>query len=52
MAEAATIPWMDNPVGGEIHQKNDRFKKFEDWREHVDQRAEKCLLFEGSEVSA
>jgi hypothetical protein len=24
---------MDNPVGGEIHQKNDRFEKFEDLRE-------------------
>ena len=34
-------------------------KKIEDWRDlrrfwrkHVDQRGEKCLLFEGSEVSA
>jgi hypothetical protein len=34
-------------------------KKIEDWRdlrrfwhEHVDQRGEKCLVFEGSEVSA
>jgi hypothetical protein len=25
LAEAATIRSMDNPVGGEIHQKNDRF---------------------------
>jgi hypothetical protein len=29
---------MDNPVGGEIHQKNDRFKKFDDVREARDSR--------------
>lgn len=40
-------------------QKNTRFNEFEDlrdlrrcWREHVDRRGEKCVLFEGSEVSA
>jgi hypothetical protein len=33
VAEAATIRSMDNPVDGEIHHKNDRFKKFEDLRE-------------------
>jgi hypothetical protein len=30
VAEAATIRSIDNAVGSEIHQKNDRFKKFEE----------------------
>jgi hypothetical protein len=43
----------------ERHQKNEAFKSIEEWRdlgrcwrEHVDQRGEKCLLLEGSEVAA
>jgi hypothetical protein len=33
VAEAATTRSMGNPVGREIHQKNDRVKKLEDVRE-------------------
>jgi len=44
----------------EMHQKNEAFRSIGRngatcalcWREHVDQRGEKCPMLEGSEVSA
>jgi hypothetical protein len=42
---------MDNVVGGEIHQKNDRFKKIEDLREAQPSTTVPCHQEVGKSIS-